>query len=179
MDGSPRATTNAVLHQLWSLSRALTEQVLPRFRPTYATGQGDSAFRFLEYFEAIIVEDTMKALLARHPTQSLVWLHDGFLVAPQPPEEMLRQVEASVLDRHQLYFNQAWFKITPLAAQYEEYRSKLQSAASAPALALARRNPPRHSRRWHATEGLAHTCISPLEALAKLRARREGPTNRP
>ena len=120
----------------------------------------------------------MKGLLARHPTQSLVWLHDGFLIAPPPPEHMLRQVEAAVLDRHQLHFNQAWFKVTPLAAQYEEYRSRLQSAASAPALAFARRNPPKRNRQEYATKALPHTCISPLEALAKLRARRERPPYR-
>ena len=155
VDGSSSADVSSVLHQLWSLSRALTEQLLPRFRPTYATSQGDSAFRLLEYFEATIVEDTMKALIARHPTRSLVWLHDGFLIAPPPPEDMLRQIEKAILDRYQLYFNQAWFKIIPLAAQYDDYISRLQSTASAPALALARRTLPKHSHRRYATEGLA------------------------
>ena len=149
--------------------------MLPRFRPAYSTSQSDSAFRLLEHFEARIVEDTMKALIARHPTQSLVWLHDGFLVAPPPPEHMLRQIEKAVLSRHQLHFDQTWFKITPLAAQYEEYIGNLQNTASAPVLALARRTPLQRIREQHAGRGLAHTCITPLEALAKLRARRERP----
>ena len=44
----------------------------------------------------MIVEDTIRALIARHPTQSLVWLHDGFLVAPPPPEQLVRQIEKEV-----------------------------------------------------------------------------------
>ena len=175
VDGSPGAILSAVLHQLWSQSKTLTDQLLPRFRPAYSTSQSDSAFRLLEHFEARIVEDTMKALIARHPTQSLVWLHDGFLVAPPPPEHMLRQIEKAVLSRHQLHFDQTWFKITPLAAQYEEYIGNLQNTASAPVLALARRTPLQRIREQHAGRGLAHTCITPLEALAKLRARRERP----
>ena len=79
VDGSPGAGLSAVLHQLWSQSQTLTDQLLPRFRPAYSSGRSDSAFRLLEYFEARIVEDTMQALMARHPTQSLVWLHDGLL----------------------------------------------------------------------------------------------------
>lgn len=161
MDGSPGATTNAILHQLWSLSKALTDQLLPQYRPTYATGQGDSTFRLLEYFEAVIVEETIRALTARHPTHSLVWLHDGFLVAPPPPEETLRRIEAAVLARHQLHFDQEWFKITPLITQYETYRGKLQGAASSPALALTRRNPTRRTSQKHAAVGLAHTHVCP------------------
>ena len=177
-EGSPGANTRAILHQLWSLSQVLTAQFLPQYRPTYATGQSDSTFRLLEYFEALIVEETISALIARHPTHSLVWLHDGFLVAPPPREKTLRQIEAAVLDRHQLYFNQEWFKITPLAAPYETYRSGLQGAASAPVLALTRRNPPRRAGQTTTAQGRAHMYMSPLEALGKLRARREGPTGR-
>ena len=176
VDGSPGATLSAVLHQLWSQGKTLTEQLLPRFRPAYNSGQSDSAFRLLEYFEARIVEDTMEALIARHPTQSLVWLHDGVLVAPPPTEHMIRQIEKTVLSKHQLFFNQTWFKITPLAAQYEAYTGNLQNTASAPALALARRTPLQYIRKQHAARGLAHTCITPLEALAKLRVRRERQT---
>ena len=176
VDGSPGATLSAVLHQLWSQGKTLTDQLLPRFRPAYSPGQSDSAFRLLEYFEARIVEDTIEALIARHPTQSLVWLHDGFLVAPPPTEHVLRQIEKAVLSRPQLHFDQTWFKITPLAAQYEEYIGNLQNTASAPALALARRTPLQRVRKQHAARGLAHTCITPLEALAKLRARRERQT---
>ena len=167
------ATLSAVLHQLWFQSRALTELLLPRFRPAYHSSQSDGAFRLLEYFEAQVVEDTMEALIARHPTQSMVWLHDGFLVAPPPGEHMIRQIEATVLSKHQLFFGQTWFKITPLAARYAAYVRNLRDTASAPALALARRTPKQHARKQHAAKGLAHTCITPLEALAKLRARRE------
>ena len=55
--------------------------------------------RLLEHFEATIVEDTIHALIARHPTQSL-GLHDGFLVASPPPEQMVRQIEKEVLSKH-------------------------------------------------------------------------------
>ena len=48
VDGSPGATLNAVLHQLWSQGKALTELLLPRFRPAYHSGQSASAFRLLE-----------------------------------------------------------------------------------------------------------------------------------
>ena len=174
--GSPGTTLGAVLHQLCAQSKTLTEQLLPLFRPAYSSGQSDSAFRLFEYFEARIVEDTMEALIARHPTQSLVWLHDGFLVAPPPTEHMIRQIEETVLSRNQLFFEQTWFKITPLGAQYEAYVHNLQTTASAPALALARRKPLQGIRKHHAAKGLAHTCITPLEALAKLRTRRERQT---
>jgi len=56
------------------------------------------------------------------------------------------------------------------------YIGNLQNIASAPALALARRTPLQRVRKQHAARGLAHTCITPLEALAKLRARRERQT---
>ena len=82
VDDSPSASVSAILRQLWSLSATLTTQLLPRFRLEFQASHNDSAFRLLEHFEAIIVEDTIHALIARHPTQSLVWLHDGFLVAP-------------------------------------------------------------------------------------------------
>ena len=144
VDGSPGATLSAVLHQLWSQSKALTELLLPRFRPAYHSGQS-STFRLLEYFEAQVVEDTMEALIARHPTQSIVWLHDGFLVAPPHDEHMIRQIETTVLSKHQLFFGQTWFKITPLAAQYAAYAGNLRDTASAPALALARRMPKQHT----------------------------------
>ena len=162
VDGSPGAGLSAVLHQLWSQSQTLTDQLLPRFRPAYSSGRSDSAFRLLEYFEARIVEDTMQALMARHPTQSLVWLHDGFLIAPPPTENVLRQIEKAVLSRHQLHSEQTWFKLTPLEAQYEEYVGDLRHTASAPALALARRMPQRHARKQHAATGLAQTCSTPL-----------------
>lgn len=178
ISGSPGPAIDRILRQLWSLSRTLTEQLLPRFRPTDAIRQSDSTFRLLEYFEAIIVEDTIKALIARHPTQSAVWLHDGFLIYPPPPEDTLRHVEAAVLARHQLYCDQTWFKTTSLADQYKAYKDRLRSAASAPTLAPARRNLPRQSRPKYLTQGPAHTCMSPLEALAKLRTRRGEPFRR-
>jgi hypothetical protein len=89
---------------------------------------------------------------------------------------MIRQIEKTVLSRHQLFFDQTWFKITPLGAQYEAYVHNLQTTASAPALTLARRKPLQCIRKHHAAKGLAHTCITPLEALAKLRTRRERQT---
>ena len=70
VDDSPSASVSAILRQLWSLSTTLTTQLLPRFRPEFLVNHHDSAFRLLEHFEAIIVEDTIHALIARHPTQS-------------------------------------------------------------------------------------------------------------
>ena len=175
VDGSPGASLSATLHQLWSQSTALTTQLLPRFRPAFSVNHNDSAFRLLEYFEALIVEDTIHALIARHPAQSLVWLHDGFLVAPPPPEHMVRQIEKEVLSKHQLFFDQPWFKVTPLAAPCNEYVETLKHTASSRVLALTRRTSQQRTRKQHAAKGSAHICTTPLEALAKLRARRERP----
>ena len=72
VDDSPSASVSAILRQLWSLSTTLTTQLLPRFRPEFLVNHNDSAFRLLEHFEAIIVEDTIRAIIARHPTQSFV-----------------------------------------------------------------------------------------------------------
>jgi len=58
VDGSPGANLGAALHQLWSQSTALVTQLLPRFRPAFSANHSDSAFRLLEYFEALIVKDT-------------------------------------------------------------------------------------------------------------------------
>ena len=175
VDGSPGASLSAILHQIWSQSTALTTQLLNRFRPTFSANHNDSAFRLLEYFEARIVEDTIHALIARHPTQSLVWLHDGFLVAPPPPEHMVRQIEKEVLSKHQLFFEQPWFKVTPLAALCNEYIQTLKHTASSRVLTLPRRTSQQRTRKQHAATGSAHICTTPLEALAKLRARRERP----
>lgn len=171
VNGSPGAATSAVLHQLWLQAKALTDQLLPHFRPDFRTSQVDSTFRLLEYFEARIVEDTIKELIARHPTQSIVWLHDGFLVAPAPAEHMLRQIEEKVLSQHKLFSSQTWFRINTLTAQYAEYVGSLRGTASAPALAIARRGLPQRAHKQHTAIGLAQTCITPLEALAKLRTR--------
>ena len=165
-----------VFGKIRSQSTALTTQLLTRFRPAFSVNHKDSAFRLLEYFEALIVEDTIHALIARHPTQSLVWLHDGFLVAPPPPEHMVRQIEKEVLSKHQLFFDQPWFKVTPLAAPCNEYVETLKHTASSRVLALTRRTSQQRTRKQHAAKGSAHICTTPLEALAKLRARRERPT---
>jgi len=175
VDGSPGAIVSAILCQLWDLSTTLTTQLLPRFRPEFQINQNDSAFRLLEYFESMIVEDTIHALIARHPTQSLVWLHDGFLVAPPPPERMLRQIEEEVLSKHQLYFDQSWFKVTSLTAARNEYVNTLKQTASSHALALSRRIPHKLERKHREAQGSPQICTTPLEALAKLRARRERP----
>ena len=121
VDDSPSASVSAILCQLGSLSTTLTTQLLPRFRPEFLVNHNDSAFRLLEHFEATIVENTIRALIARHPTQSLMWLHDGFLVAPLPPEQMVRQIEKEVLSKHQLYFGQTWFKVTSLTTARNAY----------------------------------------------------------
>ena len=176
VDGSPSASVSAILCQLGSLSTTLTTQLLPRFRPEFLVNHNDSAFRLLEYFEATIVEDTIRALIARHPTHSLIWLHDGFLVAPPPPEQMLRQIEKEVLSKHQLYFGQTWFKATSLHTAHNAYVDTLKHTASSHALSLARRAPPTSQRKQRRVQGSPYIYATPLEALAKLRARRERST---
>ena len=167
---------STILCQLGSLSTTLTTQLLPRFRPEFLVNHSDSAFRLLEHFEATIVEDTIRALIARHPTQSLVWLHDGFLVAPPPPEQMVRQIEKEVLSKHQLYFGQAWFKVTSLTTARNAYVDTLKHTASSHALSLTRRTSHNSQRKQRSAQGSPHIYTTPLEALSKLRARRERPT---
>jgi hypothetical protein len=164
------------MRQLWLQSKALTDQLLPCLRPAFHTGQADSTFRLLEHLEVQIVEDTIKELMARHPTQSLVWLHDGFLVAPSPPEFMIRQIEESVLSKHSLFFGQTWFRIDSLAAQHAEDVASLGGTASAPPLAIVRRSYLRCNRNPCIAAGSPQTCLTPLEALTKLRTRRERST---
>ena len=176
VDDSPSASVSTILCQLGSLSTTLTTQLLPRFRPEFLVNHSDSAFRLLEHFEATIVEDTIRALIARHPTQSLVWLHDGFLVAPPPPEQMVRQIEKEVLSKHQLYFGQAWFKVTSLTTARNAYVDTLKHTASSHALSLTRRTSHNSQRKQRSAQGSPHIYTTPLEALAKLRARRELPT---
>ena len=176
VDDSPGASVSAILCQLESLSTTLTTQLLPRFRPEFLVNHNDSAFRLLEHFEATIVEDTIRALIARHPTQSLVWLHDGFLVAPPPPEQMVRQIEKEVLSNHQLYFGQNWFKVTSLSTARNAYVDTLKHTASSHTLSLTRRAPHSSQRKQRSAQGSPHICATPLEALSKLRARRERPT---
>ena len=65
-------------------SKTLTEQLLPCLRPGYNSGQSDSAFRLLEYFEARIVGMPWKRLL--RDTRRNPWcgcMTDGFLIAPR------------------------------------------------------------------------------------------------
>ena len=176
VDDSPSASVSAILCQLESLSTTLTTQLLPRFRPEFLVNHNDSAFRLLEHFEATIVEDTIRALIARHPTQSLVWLHDGFLVAPPPPEQMVRQIEKEVLSNHQLYFGQTWFKVTSLSTARNAYVDTLKHTSSSHTLSLTRRAPHSSQRKQRSAQGSPHICATPLEALSKLRARRERPT---
>ena len=92
-DGSPNAATRTILQQLWLQAKALTDQLLLRLRPEFAPGHADSTFRLLVHFEAQVVQDTIKKLTARQPIQSIVWLHDGFLVSPEPTEQIIRQIE--------------------------------------------------------------------------------------
>ena len=176
VDDSPCASVSAILCQLESLSTTLTTQLLPRFRPEFLVNHSDSAFRLLEHFEATIVEDTIRALIARHPTKSLLWLHDGFLVAPPPPEQMVRQIEKEVLSNHQLYFGQNWFKVTSLSTARNAYVDTLKHTASSHTLSLTRRAPHSSQRKQRSAQGSPHICATPLEALSKLRARRERPT---
>ena len=81
-EGSLGAVVTATLNQLWLQAKALTDQMLPRIRPEYPAGRSDSTFRLLEYFEANIVEDAIRELISNHPVQSVVWIHDGFLMSP-------------------------------------------------------------------------------------------------
>ena len=178
VQGSPGPVTNDILRQLKSRSQMLTEHLLPLVRSAHQTQQSDSAFRLFEHFESLIVEDTIRAIVARHPTQSLVWLHDGFLIHPPPPIELLRHVEAAVLAKHQMISGPEWFKLELLTGQYHTYREHLKTVPHAPTLSLSRRKPTQAtqaSRRATQMHGRVQAWMSPLEALSKLRGRREEP----
>ena len=172
-EGSPAASVDATLRELLALSRTLATQLLPRYRPNCPSGQSDSAFRLLEYFEARIVQDTISSITSRHPTHSVVWLHDGFLISPPPVEELLRKVEADVLERHELFFDESWFRISSMREEFDDRRSLLRGAASAPLLALTRQKSLAKQDRATTMQGRPQVPMSPLEALGKLRARRE------
>ena len=172
-EGSPAANVDATLRELLALSQTLATQLLPRYRPSCPIGRNDSAFRLLEYFEARIVHDTINSIANRHPTHSVVWLHDGFLISPPPADEVLRKVEADVLIRHELFFDEPWFRISSMREDLDERRSLLRGAASAPLLALSRRKPLAKQNRATTMQGRPQIPMSPLEALSKLRARRE------
>ena len=172
-EGSPAASVDATLRELLALSRTLATQLLPRYRPSCPIGQNDSAFRLLEYFEARIVQDTISSITSRHPTHSVVWLHDGFLISPPPVEEVLRKVEADVLVRHELFFDEPWFRISSMREDFDDRRSLLRGAASAPLLALSRRKSLAKQDRATTMQGRPQVPMSPLEALGKLRTRRE------
>ena len=172
-EGSLAANVEAILHELLLLSQTLAASLLPRYRPHYPVGRTDSAFRLLEYFEAHVVRGTIDALVARHPTHSIVWLHDGFLISPPPTDETLRQVEAEVLSGQHLFLNEPWFKVTTMRDGYEERRDRLREVASAPLMSLSRRKPLVKLERVATMQGRTQIPMSPLEALTKLRARRE------
>ena len=172
-EGSPTACIDGTLRELHALSQTLATQLLPRYRPTCAIGSNDSAFRLLEYFEALIVQDTIDSITRRHPTHSVVWLHDGFLISPPPTEKLLRQVETDVLVRHDLFFDEPWFRISSMKEDFDNRRSLLEGAASAPLLALIRRQPLSNRYRPTTIQGKPQVPMSPLQALSKLRTRRE------
>ena len=172
-EGSPAANVDATLRELLALSQTLATQLLPRYRPSCPIGRNDSAFRLLEYFEARIVHDIIHSITNRHPTHSVVWLHDGFLISPPPVEEVLRKVEADVLVRNELFFDEPWFRISSMREDFDERRSLLRGATSAPLLALSRRKPLAKQDRTTTMQGRPQIPMSPLEALGKLRARRE------
>ena len=178
MQGSPGPVTDDILRRLRSQSQMLTELLLPRVRTTHQTQQSDSAFRVFEHFEALIVEDAIRAIITQHPTQSLVWLHDGFLIAPPPPNELLRHVEEAVLAKHQVPSGPKWFKVEPLAGPYRAYKDHLRNVPHASTLSLSRKKPMQTTQpRCRAADisGRVQAWMSPLEALSRLRARREGP----
>ena len=166
------SSKNEDVTELFRFGRSYV-QTFKHYRPSCPIGRNDSAFRLLEYFEARIVQDTINSITNRHPTHSVVWLHDGFLISPPPAEEVLRKVEADVLVRHELFFNEPWFKISSMRGDFDERRSLLRGAASAPLLALSRRKSLAKQDRVTTMQGRPQVPMSPLEALGKLRARRE------
>ena len=172
-EGSPAASVDGTLRELLALSQTLATQLLPYYRPNCPSGSNDRAFRLLEYFEARIVHDTIDSITRRHPTHSVVWLHDGFLISPPPKEELLRKVEADVLKRHEVFFEEPWFRISSMREEFDNRRSLLEGIASAPLLALTRRKPFANQSKSTTLQGKPQVPMSPLEALGKLRTRRE------
>ena len=141
VQGTPGPVTDDVLRRLRAQSQMLTERLLPQVRASHQTQQSDSAFRVFEHFEALIVEDTIRTITAQHPTQSLVWLHDGFLIAPPPPKELLQQVEETVLAKHQVPSGPEWFKVESLGGPYRAYKDRLRTVPHASTLSLSRKKP--------------------------------------
>ena len=176
VQGTPGPVTDDVLRRLRAQSQMLTERLLPQVRTSHQTQQSDSAFRVFEHFEALIVEDTIRTIIAQHPTQSLVWLHDGFLIAPPPPKELLQQVEGAVLAKHQVPSGPEWFKVESLVGPYREYKDRLRTVPHASTLSLSRKKPAQPTQptcRASDIRGRVQAWMSPLEALARLRARRD------
>ena len=177
VQGTPGPVTDDVLRRLRAQSQILTERLLPQVRTSHQTQQSDSAFRVFEHFEALIVEDTIRTITAQHPTQSLVWLHDGFLIAPPPPKELLLQVEEAVLAKHQVPSGPEWFKVESLVEPYRTYKDRLRTVPHASTLSLSRKKPTQPTQptcRASDIRGRVQAWMSPLEALARLRARRDG-----
>ena len=182
VQGTPGPATDDVLRRLRAQSQMLTERLLPQVRASHPTQQSDSAFRVVEHFEALIVEDTIRTITAQHPTQSLVWLHDGFLIAPPPPKELLQQVEETVLAKHQVPSGPEWFKVESLGGPYRAYKDRLRTVPHASTLSLSRKKPMQPTQpacRTPDIRGRVQAWMSPLEALAKLRTRRDGPLRKP
>ena len=180
--GTPGPVTDDVLRRLRAQSQMLTERLLPQVRASHQTQQSDSAFRVFEHFEALIVEDIIRTITAQHPTQSLVWLHDGFLIAPPPPKELLQQVEETILTKHRVPSGPAWFKVESLGGPYRVYKDRLRTVPHASTLSLSRKKPMQPTQpagRTPDIRGRVQAWMSPLEALAKLRTRRDGPLRKP
>ena len=89
---------------------------------------------------------------------------------------MVKQIEKEVLSNHQLYFGQTWFKVTSLSTARNAYVDTLKHTSSSHTLSLTRRAPHSSQRKQRSAQGSPHICATPLEALSKLRARRERPT---
>ena len=135
-----------------------------------------------EHFEALIVEDTIRIITEQHPTQSLIWLHDGFLIAPSPPKELLQQVEETVLSKLQVPSGPEWFRVESLGEPYQAYKERLRTVPHASTLSLSRKKPmqpTRPTRHMPDIRGKVQAWMSPLEALAKVRTRRDGPLRKP
>ena len=105
--------------------------------------------------------------------QPIVWIHDGFLVSPAPTESQIRQVEAQVLTKYQLYFDHPWYKNQLTCSTVHWVCHQPPGHGQCSGVKPSPADLPQANHKKHAAVGLPQTCLAPLEALVKVRARWE------
>ena len=79
-------------------------------------------FYHIEAFEAAYMRQLIGTLLSVWTPQSLVWIHDGFLVCPCIPEHILRWANGTAAQRMQV--PPVFLQVTSLLEQHEQVRQE-------------------------------------------------------